>query len=256
MFIEPEQQKRLLPLKQEVAKGFEKENWLELGAMTGCIDVVQGHDRLLRSLSWGDPDYSGNVLDVLMSMVQRDPTNLEVIESYVAKKFEGAGGESLSSAPGLKKFYITPHAFTVPDGKPDKTLVSVMMPFDAAFANVHDAIKQACSDADLHSKRVDNMWEHSTVIQDVFSLICRSFIVVCDFSGRNANVFYECGIAHTLGKHVIPITQQPGDVPFDLQHHRYLHYLNNAEGLQHLRAELSERLRTLSASDVPVFSMS
>lgn len=254
MFVEPEQQKRLLPLSKAVAEAFDNAKWLELGAMTGCIDLVQNHHRLLRSLSWGDPDYAGNVLEVLVSIVQRDPKNLAVIESYVGENVEGVGGESLSSAPGQRKVYITPHAFTVPEGNPDKALVSVMMPFDAAFTNVHEAIKQACADAGLHSKRVDNMWEHSTVIQDVFSLICRSFIVVCDFSGRNPNVFYECGIAHTLGKHVIPITQQPGDVPFDLQHHRYLHYLNNAEGLQHLRAELAGRLKTLT-DEVPAFSM-
>jgi hypothetical protein len=256
MFLNPEQQKRLLPLSKAVAKAFDNAMWLELGAMTGCIDLVQGHHRLLRSLSWGDPDYAGNVLDVLVSIVQRDPKNLAVIESYVAENVEGAGGESLSSAPGQRKLYITPHAFTVPEDKPDPTLVSVMMPFDAGFAKVHEAIKQACSDAGLRSNRVDNMWEHSTVIPDVFSLICRSSIVICDFSGRNPNVFYECGIAHTLGKHVIPITQQPDDVPFDLQHHRYLHYLKNAEGLQHLRTELAARLRTLTDDEVPAFSMS
>ena len=51
----------------------------------------------------------------------------------------------------------------------------------------------------------------------------KSRIVICDFSERNPNVFYEVGIAHTLGKHVIPITQTPNDVPFDLQHPRYIH---------------------------------
>jgi hypothetical protein len=29
-------------------------------------------------------------------------------------------------------------------------------------------------------------------------------IVVVDFDTRNPNVFYETGIAHTLGKHVVP----------------------------------------------------
>jgi hypothetical protein len=67
-----------------------------------------------------------------------------------------------------------------------------------------------------------------------FSLIFRAAIVVCDFSGRNANVFYEAGIAHTLGKQVVPLSQSKDDVPFDLGHHRYLQYLNNGEGLMAL----------------------
>jgi hypothetical protein len=44
---------------------FSKGDWLELGLVTDAQDAIRGHNRLLRSLSWGDPDYSGNVLDVL-----------------------------------------------------------------------------------------------------------------------------------------------------------------------------------------------
>jgi len=70
--------------------------------------------------------------------------------------------------------------------------------------------------------------------------------VVCDFSGRNANVFYEAGIAHTLGKHVVPITQNPEDIPFDLRHHRYARYLNNNEGCKALETDLKNRFQTLA----------
>lgn len=61
----------------------------------------------------------------------------------------------------------------------------------------------------------------------------------------NPNVFYEAGIAHTLGKHVIPITQVADHIPFDLRHHRYIHYLNNKEGLAKLGAEVASRVGTL-----------
>ena len=70
-------------------------------------------------------------------------------------------------------------------------------------------------------------------------------MVVCDFTAKNPNVFYEAGIAHTLGKHVIPITQNADDIPFDLQHHRFIHYLNNAEGRKTLEVKLGDRFNTL-----------
>lgn len=89
------------------------------------------------------------------------------------------------------------------------------------------------------------------MIQDVFSLIFQSYIVVCDFSGKNPNVFYEAGIAHTLGKHVVPITQSDQDIPFDLKHHRYAKYHNNGEGLQKLTETLISRFKTLAGSNVP-----
>jgi hypothetical protein len=79
----------------------------------------------------------------------------------------------------------------------------------------------------------------------VVALIDRSRIVVCDCSGRNPNVFYEAGIAHTLGREVILITQNDQDIPFDLRHLRYIRYLNNAEGRAALTQQLQARMQTL-----------
>lgn len=59
-------------------------------------------------------------------------------------------------------------------------------------------------------------------------------------------MFYEIGIAHTLGREVILITQADADIPFDLRHLRYVRYLNNGEGLQTLRERLQPRLAELA----------
>ena len=61
----------------------------------------------------------------------------------------------------------------------------------------------------------------------------------------NPNVFYEIGIAHTLGKEVILLTQNSDDVPFDLRHLRYIRYLNNEQGCEQLSEEISSRLQTI-----------
>jgi hypothetical protein len=93
--------------------------------------------------------------------------------------------------------------------------------------------------------RADDFWKNSVIVQDIFELIYRSSVVIVDFSGRNENVFYESGIAHTLGKNVIPITQSIDNIPFDLRHHRHIIYLNNGEGLRELENKLAERLASL-----------
>jgi hypothetical protein len=139
-----------------------------------------------------------------------------------------------------------PSVFRVPKEPKDSKLVSVMMPFSPAFSGVYAAIKKAAEAAGMTCERADNIWEENEVIQDIFSLIYRSSIVVCDFTQQNPNVFYEAGIAHTLGRSVIPISQNDNDVPFDLKHHRYLKYLNNGEGLDDLVKHLTSRLKTLS----------
>lgn len=124
-------------------------------------------------------------------------------------------------------------------------LVSVMMPFGGQFTPVYTALKGAVEALGYECNRADNIWEHSTVIQDIFSLIFRSKVVVCDFSEKNPNVFYEAGLAHALGRHVIPIVQHQDDVPFDLRHHRYIQYLNNKEGVEKLAVDITPRLETL-----------
>lgn len=68
-----------------------------------------------------------------------------------------------------------------------------------------------------------------------------------DFTTKNPNVMYETGIAHTLGKHVIPITQTLEHIPSNLQGHRSLVYVGaNSQGLEKLEADLLERLTTIT----------
>ena len=139
-----------------------------------------------------------------------------------------------------------PTVFTIDEHERiEPTLVSAMMPFDAGFATVYESIQAAAAATGLRCRRADDIWEHPEIIQDIVSLIDHSRVVICDCSGRNPNVFYEAGIAHTLGRQVILITQNGDDIPFDLRHLRYIHYLNNAEGRAALTAALTGRLQTL-----------
>lgn len=241
--------RRLVPLKDRIVAGFGQEHWLELGALLNALDLVRGHSRLLRSLSWGDPDYPGAVIEVLASMVGRDPSNFEMIEAYVLKHF--SVGEHISSSPPEGKvFTFRPSVFQVPECGLDPRRVAVLMPFGAPFAPVYKAIQDSCATAGLICERADDLWENSELIQDIFTMIVRAQVIVADFTDRNPNVFYELGIAHTLGKHVVPITQSKQDVPFDVQHHRYLQYLNNEEGRAELSRKLTPRLATLASATV------
>lgn len=139
-----------------------------------------------------------------------------------------------------------PSVFRIEDHENiEPLLASAMMPFDAAFNDVYAAIQLAAANAGLYCRRADDIWENPLVMQDVASLIDRSRVVVCDCTGKNPNVFYEAGIAHTLGREVILIAQNEHDIPFDLRHLRFVRYLNNAEGRTALTAALQARLQTI-----------
>jgi len=233
---------RLIALRERVVANFDFGNWEELGLLTGRTSLIEGHSRLLRSLSWQDEDYAGNVLTVLRQIVESDPRLLLIAETYVDEHFP-ADSVYISAKPSERKVTFAPNVFHVPDAHVEVDLVAVMMPFGKEFAPVHAAIKKACDAARLRCLRVDDIWEDSVIMQDIFNLIFRAQIVVVDFTGKNPNVMYETGIAHTLGKHVVPITQSLGDIPFDMAHHRALRYLPNAEGYEELRGKLASRLR-------------
>lgn len=143
--------------------------------------------------------------------------------------------------------HIRPTVFRVPVQPPEADLVAVMMPFDDEFAGVYDAIRRAVEAEGLRCQRALDIFDEPEIIQDVFSLLYRSRAVICDFSGRNANVFYEAGIAHTLGRDVIPLVQDMDHVPFDLRHHRHIVYAHSQDGLARLTADLRRRIGVLAA---------
>lgn len=140
-----------------------------------------------------------------------------------------------------------PKVFSLTDSPVDENLVAVMMPFDAQFNPVYATLQGAVTNLGMTCQRGDDIWDHDHIIQDVVSLIGTAKVVICDLSGRNPNVFYETGIAHTLGREVILIAQTAADVPFDVAAIRHIRYHANAEGLATLSAQVSARLETLRA---------
>lgn len=241
---------RLIELRARIVDTFDAGNWEEVGLLTGATEVITRHPRLLRSLNWGDEDYAGNVLTVLRRIVEQDPRTLVIIETYLDKHFP-TESTYISAKPSERRITFAPYVFQVPEGSIELDLVAVMMPFSLEFANVYKAIDAATRKCNLRCLRADDIWEDTTIVQDIFNLIFRAQIVVVDFTGKNPNVMYETGIAHTLGKHVLPISQSLEDVPFDMRHHRVLKYLPNAEGLAKLSADLSVKLRQVTVGILP-----
>ena len=121
-----------------------------------------------------------------------------------------------------------------------------MMPFSGPFTSVYQDVKSVLEADGYQCQRADDMWVHAHIMTDIIELICTSAVIVCDLSGKNPNVFYEAGIAHTLGKEVVLITQSPEDVPFDLRPIRYLDYLNNGEGRARLAGDILARVQAVT----------
>ena len=93
---------------------------------------------------------------------------------------------------------------------------------------VYAAIRQACEKAGFKGRRSDHKSlfdpKNLGLMAEITELIVASHIVIVDMRDRNANVFYELGIADTLGKPMILLFDDNGKVPADVQDLRRLGY--------------------------------
>ena len=142
---------------------------------------------------------------------------------------------------------IKPTIFKLPEEPVDPKLVAMMTPFSAEFTGVRATLQTAVNAAGMRCLGAADIWEDDVIIQDVVKLIGTARAVICDLTGKNPNVFYEAGIAHTMGQDVILIAQHESDIPFDLRHIRHSRYLSNEQGLKELAEKVSNRLATLAS---------
>jgi len=85
----------------------------------------------------------------------------------------------------------------------------------------------AIKSAGLIPRRVDDIYQPTVIVQDVWTFTRRCVAVLADLTGRNPNVFYELGLAHAIGKPTILVAESMVDVPSDLRAHRVLLYDKN-----------------------------
>lgn len=128
----------------------------------------------------------------------------------------------------------------------DEKLCFVLMPFDYRFNLIYeDKIKKIVEDDEfeLNCKRADEIFGTRPIIEDIWEYIRKARILVAELTGKNPNVFYELGLAHAMNKDVILITQDIGDVPFDLRHYRCIVYEDSMAGAQVFEENLKNTLK-------------
>ena len=140
---------------------------------------------------------------------------------------------------------VSPKHFNQTDFRIENNTVAVIMPFSVPWRNaVFSTFQNALPE--YHVWISDEDFGDDSIMQGVWEHINTAEFVICDCTGRNANVFYELGIAHTLGKRVFICAQNQKDLPFDINHIRAFiyHYAEdnspaeNDEALEKLKRDL------------------
>ena len=103
----------------------------------------------------------------------------------------------------------------------------VIMPFMPELHYFYLYIKHHIeSQHSIQCERGDARVLTSLILDKITDYIKDADLIIADISGRNPNVFYELGIAHTLGKQVILITKDDAtsEVPTDIKGYEFIRY--------------------------------
>jgi len=155
------------------------------------------------------------------------------------------------------------------DSDYDKTCF-VIMPFgkegsperkqsDDTYKNI---IKKAVEESGLGLRcvRADDISRSGNIVDDIINYAAKSRFVIADMTGRNANVFYELGIRHSLKDGTILLARSAEDIPFDVQTERRIIYskdtIDNAtKAKDTLRNFLVSMNQSVVMSDSPVLKV-
>lgn len=123
--------------------------------------------------------------------------------------------------------------------------VFVIMPFRDDLKPVYyNTIQPVLKGLNLTSKRGDDFFSDNIIIDEIWSAVYFSRLCIADCTGYNPNVFYEIGMAHTLGRPCILLTQNLIDMPFDVRDRRFILYQNTPEGLETMKENLLKAIQS------------
>ncbi|MET0500537.1 MAG: hypothetical protein ABW172_03330, partial [Candidatus Binatia bacterium] len=143
--------------------------------------------------------------------------------------------EFRDSAAQLKQdvLFLGPERlYASPKERPDARRAScfIVMPFSQEWsADVHRILARACDAAGVRPVRGDDLFTPTDILEDIWQSINATDFVIADITGRNPNVLYELGIAHTLAKPVLILSQEAADIPIDLATRRVILYGQKAD---------------------------
>jgi hypothetical protein len=109
-----------------------------------------------------------------------------------------------------------------------KDICFVIMPYGGYFDTYYtEVFKPAIEAADLTPRLAKDIFRPGSIIGDIWDLTKRSKVILAELTGKNANVFYELGLAHAITKPTVLVTESVDYIPFDLAGLRAIIYDKN-----------------------------
>jgi hypothetical protein len=194
-----------------------------------------GHEPygILRMM-WGDSQIHKIVKDLLWNQLN--------FSSYSLTQ----GEEKPVSAPpseGIPEGYIAVNPiFKARDFQLKPRTALIIMPLEAYWSEtlwIH--IQHNLKSIGFNSLKAEALFSEE-VMEDNWKALNEVDLLVADLTYKHPDVFYKLGVAHTLGKKVMLISQHARDIPKDFSQFPIHVYDNNINGLQRLAQWLVDEL--------------
>lgn len=153
-------------------------------------------------------------IDALIEFFQEIQNYTGTYEANRIRKLQPEAFEPLEIDILRKSFKLKDSASLLASSS---SLCFVIVPFSPEYESVYyELIKPAAEHFGLKVLRADDIYSSGVITEQIRVAIHQSVICIADVTDKNPNVLYEVGIAHTLGKPTILLSQNVEQIPFDL----------------------------------------
>lgn len=143
-----------------------------------------------------------------------------------------------------KFMIITPKYFSDVNAIEQEDLAVVIMPYSTEWSDsVYELFKIGAKKFVVWRSKEECLAD--VIMQTLWDYINRAKFIIADCTGKNPNVFYELGIAHTIGKPVFVCSQNRTDLPFDINYIRTYEYDLSDKGKLKLVTDLETFIKNL-----------
>lgn len=124
----------------------------------------------------------------------------------------------------------------------------VVMQFGKQFDILwNEVIKPVTQKARFEAVRADNIYGPGVILHDIIRQIVDSDVIIAEITPSNANVFYELGYAHAVGKPAILLANKDDleKLPFDISGYRVVYYSDTIGGRSDVETALRMHLEAV-----------
>lgn len=122
--------------------------------------------------------------------------------------FDSSAGKEMIIRNKLPDFsFFENMGINLSNVKIDEKMAMCLMPFNRRYDKTKTIIAESCSVAGYYFKRSDDelLADNTDIRKTIVRMILEAQVVIAVLDGRNPNVFYEIGIAHSMGKLVLMV---------------------------------------------------